>query len=213
MASRKVRTLPADELHQRWHEHIEWIAEEANYMDGHRIRYRLIHKWLLRPRSRAWTNRHLQAYGWISKLWLTEGLMSVRRQLDDQHGSISLKHLLYEIESRPEVPLGAITSEVAADRRALQDACAPALVYAQRQLAHRVPWDDPFVSMSALDKALDSINATVGKYHLAITGKESEALEHEPDPSWLRSFEVAWHVPRKRRLDRRKSVKTKAKTR
>jgi len=178
-------------------------------MDGHRIRYGLIHKWLFfPPRSRTWFNRHMQAYGWISKLWLTEGLMSVRRQLDDQHRSISLKNLLHEIESRPDVPLAVSTSEVKADRCALHDACAPALAYAQRQLAHRVPWDDPFVSFSALDKALDAINATVRKYHLAITGKEPETLEPEPDPDWLRSFEVAWHPRPKRRSQRQRRAKT-----
>ena len=167
-------------------------------MAGHRIRYRLIEKWLVRSTSRRWANRHLQAYGWISKLWLTEGLMSVRRQLDDQHGSISLKHLMHEIERRPDAHVGLNVSEVAADRRGLQDACAGALAFAQRQLAHRAPWDDPFVSMTALDQALDSIEHLIRKYHVAITGNKLEPPGPEPDPDWLRSFEVAWHKPRNR---------------
>jgi hypothetical protein len=197
MSSEKITDLSSEQVHQRWRNHIEWIAEEAIYMNGHRVRYRLIHRWLFRPHWRIWSNRHLQAFGWISKLWLTEGLMSVRRQLDEQHGSVSLKHLLYEIESRPDVPLGVSKSQVAADRQILQKACAPALVFAQRQLAHRTPWDDPFVSMSALDEALDSIHATASKYHVVITGRKRTVSEREPDPNWLRSFEVAWHPPRR----------------
>lgn len=168
-------------------------------MAGHRTRYRAIEKWLVRSRSHQWVNRHLQAYGWISKLWLTEGLMSIRRQMDDQHGSISLKQLLHEIESRSDVPLGLNRSEVAADREGLQDACASALAFAQRQLAHRTPWDDAFVSLSALDVALDAIDNIAHKYHLAITNQKLVPTEPEPDPDWLRSFEVAWRKPPKRR--------------
>jgi hypothetical protein len=44
-------------------------------------------------------NRSRQAFGWISKLWLTEGLMYVRRELDDQHGAITINHLLHEVEA------------------------------------------------------------------------------------------------------------------
>ena len=167
-------------------------------MAGHRIRYRLIEKWLFRSPYRRWVNRHLQAYGWISQLWLTEGLMSVRRQLDDQHGSISLKHLLHEIERRPEVPLALKTSDVAADRQALEQACSGALMFAQRQLAHRAAWDDPFVSIGQLDAALDSIDHIVRKYYLVITGQELKVSQPEPDPDWLRSFQVAWCKPRTR---------------
>jgi len=191
--------LSAEEFHRRWRDHIEWVGEEVNYMAGHRARYQLIQKWLVRPRSRRWTNRHLQAYGWISKLWSTEGLMSVRRELDTQHGAISLTHLLHEIERHPEVPLGLSTAEVAADRQALHQASAGALMFAQRQLAHRVPWDDPFVSLEELNVALDSIARLAHKYYLAITGQKLKCSDPEPDPDWLRSFEVAWHRPRQRR--------------
>ena len=155
MTSKKINNLSIQELHQRWRDHIEWIGEEVNYMVGHRIRYRLIEKWLFRPLFRRWVNRHLQAFGWISGLWFTEGLMSVRRQLDGQYGSISLKHLLHEIEGHPEVPLGLSASEVTADRLALEQACAGALEFAQRQVAHRVPWDDHFdVFLLFLDRYL-----------------------------------------------------------
>ena len=199
MASKQTAKLSIEQLGERWRDHIDWIGEETNYITGHRTRYRLVRDWLVRPRSRRWSNRHLQAYGWISRLWLTEGLMSVRRQLDDQHGSVSLTQLLHEIESRPEALPGVAAEEVSADRQALQTTCAPALTFAQRQLAHRVPWDDAFVSMSALDAALDAIDNVVRKYHQVIIGRELPPSESEPDPDWLRSFEVAWNRATRRR--------------
>jgi len=202
MASKRIASLSIDQLRERWRDHIEWISEEASYMAEHRTRYRFVQNWLFRPRSRAWVNRHLQAYGWIGILWLTAGLMSVRRQLDDQYGSISLSPLLHEIESRSEALPGAVAAEVSADRQALQKACAPALTFAHRQLAHRVPWDDPFVSMAALDVALDAIEHAVHKYYRAITGQELPPFDPEPDPDWLRSFEVPWRRPCRRQSER-----------
>ena len=95
--------------------------------------------------------------------------MSVRRQLDNQHGSISLIQLLYEFEARPKVSLALKTSDVTTDRLAFERYCEGALIYAQRQLAHRVPWDDGIVSLGQLDAALDSIDHIVRKYYAAIT--------------------------------------------
>jgi hypothetical protein len=106
-------------------------------------------------------------------------------------------HLLHEIERRPEVPIRLSTAEITADRQALHHACAGTLMFAQRQVAHRVPWDDPFVSLEELNAALDSIALLAHKYYLAITGQKLTASEREPDPDWLRSFEVAWYRPRR----------------
>lgn len=95
--------------------------------------------------------------------------MSVRRQLDAQYGSVSLTHLLHEIESRPDIDIGISSTEVVSDRQAIQRDCAQALMFAQRQLAHRAPWTDPSVSMREMDGALDSLSRLVRKYYLKVS--------------------------------------------
>lgn len=183
----------------RWRSDIAFIAEEANFMAIDRIRYRAIDQWLVgRPPYRTRAHRNSLALGWIAKLWMTEGLMYVRRELDEQYGVVNLKRLLHEIEKRPEVLGTILPSEAAADRRTLERECRGALQFAQRQLAHRARWDDAHVSFRDLDAALDSIDHFAHKYFLAITGTEPKFQDLALDPDWLRAFTVAWYRPRRR---------------
>ncbi len=191
MVTKKIADLPRDEVLHRWREQIEGIGLESNYITGHQIRYRLVERWLSRRRSAAWLNRHLQAFGWISRLWVTETLMSVRRQLDDQHQTISLKQLLHEIEARPGV-IDVTAIEVAEDRETLVRLSRSALEFGHRQVAHSVPWQDAFLSTNELHAPLDAINATARKYYRIIMGGDLPVPDREPDPQWLRSFEVPW---------------------
>ena len=130
MASKRLAKMSVHELNERWNQHAIWIAEEANFMAIHRARYRTVERWLFRHRRRRIANRSLQAYCWISRLWLVEGLVYVRRELDDQHGTINLNQLFREIAARPDALPGLSTDAIEADRKTLYRQSATALAFA-----------------------------------------------------------------------------------
>src|SRR5690349_10651098 len=72
MASKPISKLSDEELRDRWRSHIEWIGDEVNHISRHRIRYRLIEKWLFRSNNHGWFNRHLQ-------VWVDQQAMVYRR--------------------------------------------------------------------------------------------------------------------------------------
>ena len=202
--------MSTSELRELWEERIGWIAEEANYMAVHRYRFQYVERWLFRRRQRRIVNRSLQAFGWITKLWFTEGMMYVRRELDDQHGVINLNHLLHEIEARPDAIAGISPKDIAADQKHLRETCTETLSFAQQQLAHRAPMDDPFASLAGLDKSLDAIFHTVRSLHLLITAQPFEFTGLKPDPEWLQAFTVPWYRPGKTMRRRIKAVQRDA---
>jgi hypothetical protein len=101
MASREIEQMPAAELFQRWQTHIEKIKTETIYLFTTRHRWQEI--------TQLFLNNHElnrigggDIYHYFLGLWGRDALMGVRRELDDQHGTINLRNLLYEMEARPE---------------------------------------------------------------------------------------------------------------
>jgi hypothetical protein len=198
MASKQIRDISCDDLVERWTQYVLRIAEEANFIAAHRSRFRTIERWLFRTRHCRIANRSIQAYGWISHLWITEALMYMRRELDDQHGTINLTQLLHEIEARTDALPGLRVEEIVADRRALTTQCKDTLPFAQQQKANRAPMDDPFVSLSQIDTSLDAIFQLVKKLHRLFTGKTLRFQGLKPDPGFLQAFTVPWFRPKGR---------------
>jgi hypothetical protein len=128
-------------------------------------------------------------------------MMYVRRELDDQHGTINLQQMFHEMEARPDalpgISPGISPAALAADREALEDTCREPLAFAQQQLAHRAPMGDPFVSGSGIDHALDAVFDQVCKLHRVHTGGYLRFAGLKPDPEWLQAFTVAWYRPGK----------------
>ncbi len=192
MPRRPVRELSVDELREKWASDLRHIAEHTNYMAIHRIRYRMVERWLMGPppRSRRLINRNLQAWGWIESLWKPVGLMHIRREMDGQPRTICLMTLLRELEARPDAVTNISTVEVVADRAALQEVCSGSLSYAHQQIAHRTATDEP--EIAALDASMDAVFACVDKYHLLILGVPREPTEDATDSQWLNAFKHPW---------------------
>jgi len=101
MASKQVEQMPADDLYRRWQDHIQRIYEETVYLFTARHKFREVQQMFR-------TNEHLMSIGgavyeWLLGMWGRDTIMGVRRELDDQAGTINLVNLLHEIEARPDV--------------------------------------------------------------------------------------------------------------
>ncbi len=101
MASKLVREMSADDLYDRWSHHIAVIADDVLALLTSRARFQALFRKL--PKHLMDDEESADALRWLLSLWGTEAFMAVRRELDDQAGVINLRHLLYEIEQRPDV--------------------------------------------------------------------------------------------------------------
>src|SRR5713101_4089107 len=101
MASKEVMQMPADELYARWQEQIKRIYTETVYLFTTRHRFRCVQEMF---RDNAALNKiGGDLYGWLTGMWGRDAIIGVRRELDDQAGTINLVNLLHEIEARPDV--------------------------------------------------------------------------------------------------------------
>jgi hypothetical protein len=101
MASKLVMEMSGDDLHDRWGTHIAKIADAWVWVMQGRVRFRSTFRMLQRSAASEKARRDTQS--WLYYLWGTDAMMAVRRELDDQAGVINIKHLLHEIEARPDV--------------------------------------------------------------------------------------------------------------
>jgi hypothetical protein len=101
MASKMVRQMSGDDLYWRWREHIAIIADDVLGLLNSRARFVALLRVI--PKDAAHRKESADAVRWVLSLWGTEALIAIRRELDDQAGVINIRHLLYEIEQRPEV--------------------------------------------------------------------------------------------------------------
>ena len=106
-------------------------------------------------------------------------------------------------------PAGA-DDELAAARQWLKEKCAESLAFAQQQLAHRAPMDDPFASLAGLNKSLEARFETLRNLHLTITGQPLVFTGLTPDPEWLQAFTVPWYRPGKTMRRRIKAIQRDA---
>jgi hypothetical protein len=207
MSSKHMRDMPVATLQERWRSNIEYIAEEANDLAVHLKRYETVSGWIFERPHRRWANRHSQAFGWITMLWLEFAMMYIRRELDDQSGVVSLGQLFREMESRPDAtPNSLPASTVTADRIALNKQCEELVSFAHRTIAHRAPSHEGMFAGGNMRPAIDAIRSVVQKYYKALIGRALTSAPCEPlDPAWLQSFVVPWYKPRKKereQLDR-----------
>lgn len=101
MASKLVAEMAPEDLLNRWRDHIATCADDWIYELQNRTRYRAVDRLLARTLHRG--GRTDQTRGWLETLWVTDAVMAVRRAMDDQSGVINIRHLLFELEQRPEV--------------------------------------------------------------------------------------------------------------
>lgn len=100
MASKEIRDLAPRALVSRWRRNIDMCGDHHLFLLNNRAKFRAV-------LSLFKTNKELNKTGepvfsWIWRLWGTEALMEIRREMDDQAGVINLRSLLYEMEQRPE---------------------------------------------------------------------------------------------------------------
>lgn len=85
------------------------------------------------------------------------------------------------------------------DRRALNDAAAPVLEYANRLTAHRTPVGKLELAVGEVNAALDAIEPVVKKYYPLLTGNSLDGLEpSQMGDDWKDMFLFAWHQRPKR---------------
>jgi len=101
MATKDVAEMSEEDLLDRWRTHIAKIGDEWIFVLQNRTRYRAVDRALARALPKR--GRTDQTRGWLTMLWGTDAIMAVRRELDDQQGVINLRHLLYELEQRPDI--------------------------------------------------------------------------------------------------------------
>lgn len=85
------------------------------------------------------------------------------------------------------------------DLKALVVASRPAFRCAQLMVAHRVPKDDVGTDRGEIDRAINAIWSTTKRYHFLLKGEALRAIHYEPEPEWLKTFDVAWRLKPKRR--------------
>lgn len=101
MASKQIRDMGAEDLYARWQAHIERIKSETTYL------FTIRHRW--REVQRLFSENHElgacggDVYEWLLGMWGRDAIMGIRRELDDQEGTINLVNMLHEMEARSEV--------------------------------------------------------------------------------------------------------------
>ena len=101
MAAKDVIQMPADELYARWQGHIKRIYTETVYLITTRYQFREV-QGMFRD-NQALNKIGGDVYEWLTGMYGRDAIMGVRRELDDQAGTINLVDLLHEIEARPDV--------------------------------------------------------------------------------------------------------------
>lgn len=101
MAQRNMALLSDTDLHADW---VTWIQRAYDEL----IRQGWRHKMFRLMRGIYEQNADLRANGgfflnWAADNYVAASAMALRRELDDQHGSQNLYHLLQEVRQRPEV--------------------------------------------------------------------------------------------------------------
>jgi len=89
------------QLKARWRQRIKRIQRETTYVFENRLIFREVQEMFR-------TNPVLKesdgiVYDWLAGMYGRDGLMAVRRELDNESGVVNLVKLLHEIEKRPEV--------------------------------------------------------------------------------------------------------------
>jgi hypothetical protein len=101
MASKEVAQMPADDLYARWQEHIERIYQETVYLFTTRYKFREVQE-MFRT-NQALNKIGGNVYQWLLGMWGRDAIMGIRRELDEQGGTINLVNLMHDVEDRPDV--------------------------------------------------------------------------------------------------------------
>jgi len=197
MSSLNIRTAPVSVLRKKWTEDIQAVAEEANYMAIHLLRINAVQKWLWQRPHRRIVNRSMQAHGWIMSLWIPTAHMYIRREVDNQHNTVSLNQIFLQMTERSDAFPELSSAEIGKDRKSLMKQCAGAAEWVNRQVAHRTRWDDAFTG-GHFDGTFECINALVRKYYELLVGTPLQFEDLELDPAWLIGFTEPWYKPRKK---------------
>src|SRR2546428_11232423 len=100
MAKRATHGTP-EQLKARWRRQIRRIQLETTYAFQNRIIFREVMR-MFRYNA-ALHQDGAKVHDWIVRMYGTEQLLAIRRELDGQSGVINLVRLLREIAQRPEV--------------------------------------------------------------------------------------------------------------
>jgi hypothetical protein len=100
MAAKEIREMSADQLHARWRRHVAKATDDIWFLLDNRAKFRDVLRMFNDNPELNPLGRH--AFAWLARLWSSDALMAVRRELDDQHGVINLKQTMHEMEPRPE---------------------------------------------------------------------------------------------------------------
>lgn len=231
MVAKKISEMDEFDLYWRWSENLARSTDDLTYLLQNQRMFRDVLRMF--EKNERLGGIHSPVFQWIWRLWGTEAVMFIRREMDDQAGVINLKHTLYEMESRPEVlnrerfidtvmldrdccdfeardrayaqfdtfPIvkrdGCPYQDyidptvIATDRKQLERDTEEAYRFAQTYIAHRTPLD-PDLYGGSIDRAVDAIRRTLGKYNLIIDAEPMKMRVRLPN-GWSKTFALPWN--------------------
>jgi len=99
MASREIIEMSPGDLVDRWRSHIVKCGDDILRLLIQRAQFRAVRSML--RRNPDFIAVGSDAWNWLATMWITQAVMGIRRELDDQAGVINIRHLLFELEARP----------------------------------------------------------------------------------------------------------------
>lgn len=213
------KPLTDQEQWDQWQLDIERIQTHITEALRHRVLFREIGEMLVtHPTLRTSTDAGY-VYEWLRDLYAHYITMAVRRELDTSSEVFSLRQLLYQISNRPtaltrdrfrqhwrdqttnywDKPFDDLAGTgayidptiVKHDMRQLAKRARFVKLFADRIVAHRTEQQIK-LTVKHVDRSLDSLEQTLQKYYLLLTGRT--LLEAEPAivHTWRLAFRVPW---------------------